>query len=344
MVEVECDCGNVHEVSLNYFKINKFMNKKCGCHLSSGRRKKQEMEFQVYYGMIQRCYNLKHRAYPNYGGRGIIVCDRWLGFNGYKNFKNDMGPRLTFNHSVDRIDVDGIYEPDNCRWALPDVQNRNRRNVRTNLISGYRKDRLIILEELEPIKINDNSTTSSRMVRVKCDCGVIKDIRMLSLDVISSCGCLNQEVREIKHILFKEGDMIKDFKIIREATIMDNIKDVKRRYYVCLKNGEERIVRLDRLRIMSGHKKTTKVKTPKTKRNLKHHRSIYKNHYGVELRKGYNIHHIDGNRNNNQIENLIEIPQYSHSWIHKKDNKHLIGMDKELLKLEIIKNFPNILL
>ena len=344
MVEVECDCGNVHEVRLNYFKNRKLKNKKCSCHLSSGRRKTGEPEFQVYYGMIQRCYNKKHQHFHNYGGRGIIVCDRWLGFNGYENFKKDMGPRPTLNHSVDRIEVNGIYKPDNCRWALPDVQSRNRRNVRTDFIPGYRKDRLLILEELDPIKISDDSTTSNRMVRVKCDCGVIKDIKMLSLDVISSCGCLNQEVREIKHIHFKEGDMIKDFKIIREATIEDNVKDIKRRYYVCSKNGKERIVRLDRLRIMSGHKRTPKVKIPKVKRKVKHYRTIYKNHYGVKLRRGYVIHHIDGNRKNNKIKNLIEIPKYSHMWIHKKDNLHLIGMDKELLKLELIKNFPDIVL
>ncbi len=344
MVEVECDCGNVHEVMLTYFKNTKLTNKTCNCHLSSGRRKKDELEFNIYYGIIQRCYNNKTPRFYNYGGRGIIMCDRWLGFNGYENFRKDMGPRPTLNHSVDRIDVNGIYEPNNCRWALPNVQNRNRRNVRTDLVPGYRKDRLLILEELEPIKISDDSTTSNRMVRVECDCGTIKDIPMLSLDVISSCGCLNQEVREIKHIHFKEGDMIKDFKIIREATIEDNIKDVKRRYYICLKNGKERIVRLDRLRIMSGHKKTHKVKTPKEKRIVKHYRTIYKNHYGVKLRRGYLIHHIDGNHNNNEIENLIEIPKYTHRWIHKKDNVHLIGMDKELLKLELIKNFPDIVL
>lgn len=343
MVEVECDCGNIHELKLDLFKNKKYKNKKCNCHLSTGRRKSNEPEFQVYYGMIQRCYNDKLEAYFNYGGRGITVCDRWLGFNGYENFKMDMGPRPTINHSLDRIEVNGIYEPGNCRWALPDVQGRNRRNVRTDLYPGYRKDRLLILEELEPIKIN-NTTTSNRMVRVKCDCGTIKVIPMLSMDVISSCGCLNQEVRETKHIHFKKGDIIKDYTIIREATIEDNIKDIKRRYYVCSKNGKESIVRLDRLRILSGHKRTPKIKIPKVKRKVHHYRTIYKNYYGVKLRKGYVIHHIDGNRKNNKIKNLIEIPKYSHMWIHKKDNVHLIGMDKELLKLELIKNFPDMVL
>lgn len=343
MVEVECDCGNVHGLKLDLFKNKKYKNKKCNCHLSTDRRKKDDLEFSVYYAMIQRCYNEKLEYYHNYGGRGIIVCDRWLGFNGYMNFREDMGLRPSMNHSIDRIDVNGIYTPDNCRWALPDVQGRNRRNVRTDLIPGFRKGRLVILEELEPIKIN-NTTTSNRIARVECDCGTIKDIPLLSLDVINSCGCLNQEVREIKHINFKKGDTIKNYTIIREANEMDNVKDKKRRYFLCSVNGKQKMVRLDRLRIASGYRRPVKVKEQKVNREVKHYRTIYKNHYGVKLRVGYLIHHIDGNRKNNDIKNLIEIPKYSHMWIHKKDNQHLIGMDKELLKVELIKNFPDIIL
>ena len=76
-----------------------------------------------------RCQNPKSRAYPDYGGRGIRVCKQWRLFS---NFIKDMGPRPSPHHSIDRIDVDGHYEPGNCRWATPQEQNRNRR-CNTNL-------------------------------------------------------------------------------------------------------------------------------------------------------------------------------------------------------------------
>ena len=96
--------------------------------------------------------------------------------------------------------------------------------------------------------------------------------------------------------------------------------------------------------MLSGIKKNPKVKIPKVKRKIKLYRTIYKNYYGVKLRKGYIIHHIDGNSENNKIKNLIEIPKYCHGWLHRKENSHLIGIDKEILKSELINNFPNIIL
>jgi hypothetical protein len=76
--------------------------------------------------MKKRCLGTRH----NYGGRGISVCDRWAGPDGYLNFVSDMGRRPTPRHSIDRIDVNGNYEPSNCRWATPDVQANNKRTSR----------------------------------------------------------------------------------------------------------------------------------------------------------------------------------------------------------------------
>lgn len=78
--------------------------------------------------MHSRCDNPKHKSFARYGGRGIYVCDRWKGADGFANFIADMGRRPAKGLSIDRRDNNGIYEQNNCRWATAKQQANNRSN------------------------------------------------------------------------------------------------------------------------------------------------------------------------------------------------------------------------
>lgn len=85
-------------------------------------RTKHEL-YDTWYHMKRRCYTKSCKEYPNYGNRGIVVCERWL--SSFWDFVSDMGDKPTPKHSIDRINNDGNYEPSNCRWATTKEQARN---------------------------------------------------------------------------------------------------------------------------------------------------------------------------------------------------------------------------
>jgi len=82
-------------------------------------------EYAVWNTMKSRCLNPKCKKYPNYGGRGIRVCEKWMKFD---NFYKDMGARPTRKHTIERIDTNGDYEPSNCKWSTNSENCRNKRN------------------------------------------------------------------------------------------------------------------------------------------------------------------------------------------------------------------------
>lgn len=82
--------------------------------------------YQSWRSMRERCEIAAHPHYQRYGGRGIRVCERWLGPEGFANFLRDMGERPSGKHSIDRIDNEGNYEPSNCKWSTMAQQHQNR--------------------------------------------------------------------------------------------------------------------------------------------------------------------------------------------------------------------------
>jgi hypothetical protein len=119
----KCRCGTENVVPTQ--SLTSGASKSCGCDY---KRLSRHPEYCVWALMKSRCTNPKDKGYHRYGGRGISVCDRWI--LSFEDFLNDMKPRPTPVHSIDREDNDGNYEPDNCRWATSKEQGRNRSDNR----------------------------------------------------------------------------------------------------------------------------------------------------------------------------------------------------------------------
>lgn len=132
----QCFCGKEFESVMYDVKRNKI--KSCGCMIGKNNFKHSRTYHRLYhiwYNMMQRCSNQNIKSYKDYGGRGIIVCDRWLDIN---NFIEDMYPSFEEGLTLDRKDVNGNYEKDNCRWATNLLQSQNKRLLQSNNKSGYR--------------------------------------------------------------------------------------------------------------------------------------------------------------------------------------------------------------
>jgi hypothetical protein len=142
-----CDCGQVRQVASAKLRSGRAYS--CGCtkktniakalttHGQSGGHTKgrRTAEYRIWGLMVNRCHNPKNPAYPDYGGRGIMVCERWRTF---ENFFADMGPRPSKRHTIDRTNNSKGYEPGNVRWATMKEQANNTRGNRIIEHAGLR--------------------------------------------------------------------------------------------------------------------------------------------------------------------------------------------------------------
>lgn len=153
LVRVQCICGSVRDVFRNTLTKGNIETRSCGCVKAANQSKRMTVHGAVgkshvnastyasWKAMKARCTNPKSPYWHVYGGIGITVCARWQ--LSFAAFLEDMGPRPSKNYSIDRIDVDGNYEPGNCRWATAIEQGRNKRH---NRILEWRGESMCLTE------------------------------------------------------------------------------------------------------------------------------------------------------------------------------------------------------
>lgn len=166
--EVTCDCGMHKSVTRTSLVEKNAVS--CGCYnieRITGFNRKHGAYKTLLYGIWQqmrfRCTNPNNESYAGYGGRGIRVCPQWD--MSFETFRDDMGPRPSLSHTLDRINNDGNYEPGNVRWATASQQARNRKTTRMVKAWGETKS---VIEWSEDARCKVAFGTLSYRIRLNC--------------------------------------------------------------------------------------------------------------------------------------------------------------------------------
>jgi hypothetical protein len=187
---------------------------------------KHTPELNAWSHMKNRCYNPNDKKYPIYGGRGIIVCDHWK--NSFSNFLADMGERPSSKYSLDRVNVHGNYEPQNCRWATSKEQARNKTNNRIIEYNGVSK---VYAQWIEDLGIDEKRLSrylkkhsfDDFMKTYEVD-GLIDKRKLRSKYYkpvryfLGKTGVLNPKSKPVKQIDVQTGEVIATYAALAEAT------------------------------------------------------------------------------------------------------------------------------
>lgn len=174
--EFLCDCG-ISKIILGA-SVRYGLIKSCGCLNKELAYKKcykhgesDHPLYSIWKGMMQRCYSKNNKNYSEYGGRGISVCKEWIECP--SNIAKDMGVRPN-KASIDRIDVNGNYEPSNCRWATPMTQGSNKRN---NVIYEVFGEKLHFAEICRKYNIKESTLSNRLKLGMTIENAITKPVR-----------------------------------------------------------------------------------------------------------------------------------------------------------------------
>ena len=129
----KCECGKEKIISQFHIKRTKNPTRSCGCLQKKAVKKhgyKDTSEYSAWNNMKDRCYNKNHQHYDKYGGRGINVCNEWK--NSFEEFIKDIGNKPSKEYTLERIDNNKGYYPENCKWETKSKQAYNRRKPKNN--------------------------------------------------------------------------------------------------------------------------------------------------------------------------------------------------------------------
>jgi len=175
-------------------------------------RTQRDRMWQIHNAMVRRCTDPRNDSYHLYGGRGISICERWL--KSVDAFILDMGPRPSPKHSIDRVNNDGNYEPNNCRWATPIEQQANTRQFRGVRplarklgISPFAvRRRMLMGQSLEcgsksPPKISPETSLLIRQMRAtgKTQAAIARLLGIAQSAVCRHCKCILMPTQETDH-------------------------------------------------------------------------------------------------------------------------------------------------